>query len=59
MCETVGLKVIGLKRIRIGKVTLGNLPAGQWRYLSPNENFLTPKKNTPHHLLDNFHYLPQ
>ena len=39
MCELVGLKVVGLKRIRIGKVMLGNLPTGQWRYLRDNENF--------------------
>ena len=39
MCELVGLKVIGLKRIRIGKVLLGNLPVGQWRYLAANEQF--------------------
>lgn len=39
MCELVGLKVVGLKRIRIGKVTLGNLPDGQWRYLGKNEKF--------------------
>lgn len=39
MCEQVGLVVTGLKRIRIGRVTLGNLPLGQWRYLGPNERF--------------------
>ena len=39
MCEEVGLKVIGLKRIRIGKVMLGNLPVGQWRYLHDKESF--------------------
>lgn len=39
MCEQVGLKVVGLKRIRIGGVTLGNLPTGQWRYLAPHESF--------------------
>lgn len=39
MCEMVGLQVIGLKRIRIGKVKLGNLPEGQWRYLSDEEQF--------------------
>jgi len=39
MCELVGLKVVGLKRIRIGKVVLGNLPAGQWRYLGADESF--------------------
>ena len=39
MCEQVGLFVVGLKRIRIGKVVLGNLPVGQWRYLGANEQF--------------------
>ncbi|MEG0919824.1 MAG: pseudouridine synthase [Comamonas sp.] len=39
MCEQVGLHVVGLKRIRIGKVVLGNLPVGQWRYLGANEQF--------------------
>jgi len=39
MCELVGLKVTGLKRIRIGRVKLGNLPQGQWRYLGENEQF--------------------
>ena len=39
MCELVGLQVVGLKRIRIGKVKLGNLPEGQWRYLSDDEQF--------------------
>ncbi len=39
MCELVGLKVVGLKRIRIGNVVLGPLPVGQWRYLAPGERF--------------------
>lgn len=39
MCEQVGLKVVGLKRIRMGGVVLGSLPVGQWRYLAPNERF--------------------
>jgi len=39
MCEAVGLKVLGLKRVRIGKVKLGDLPTGQWRYLSADEQF--------------------
>ena len=39
MCELVGLKVTGLKRIRVGKVKLGKLPVGQWRYLGENEQF--------------------
>lgn len=39
MCELVNLKVIGLKRVRIGNVTLGNLPKGKWRILGPKEYF--------------------
>jgi len=39
MCELVGLKVSGLKRVRIGKVKLGELPVGQWRYLRSDERF--------------------
>lgn len=39
MCELVNLKVTGLKRVRIGKVKLGNLPEGQWRYLEDGEKF--------------------
>ncbi|WP_186229954.1 pseudouridine synthase [Burkholderia gladioli] len=39
MCELVGLEVIGLKRVRMGHVMLGALPQGEWRYLSPDENF--------------------
>lgn len=39
MCEAVGLKVLGLKRVRIGRVQLGDLPPGQWRYLRPDEQF--------------------
>lgn len=39
MCEQVGLHVVGLKRTRIGRVVLGNLPVGQWRYLAPHETF--------------------
>ncbi len=39
MCEAVGLKVLGLKRTRIGRINLGNLPPGQWRYLRQDEQF--------------------
>ncbi len=38
-CELVGLEVAGLKRIRIGRVLLGDLPVGQWRYLRLDERF--------------------
>ncbi|MGA8879410.1 MAG: pseudouridine synthase [Azonexus sp.] len=39
MCELVGLRVTGLKRVRIGKVRLGDLPLGQWRFLRADESF--------------------
>jgi 23S rRNA pseudouridine2604 synthase len=39
MCELVGLEVLGLKRVRIGSVALGQLPPGQWRYLRDDERF--------------------
>jgi len=39
MCEMVGLKVVGLKRVRIGDVLLGALPVGKWRYLGAEERF--------------------
>ena len=39
MCELVGLTVTGLKRVRIGRVALGALPPGQWRYLGEREAF--------------------
>lgn len=39
MCALVGLSVIGLKRIRIGRIVLGALPVGQWRYLAEDERF--------------------
>ena len=38
-CESVGLRITGMKRLRIGRVALSGLPAGQWRYLLPTERF--------------------
>ena len=40
MCEAVGMQVLGLKRVRIGKLMLGDLPAGAWRYLRMDEGFV-------------------
>jgi 23S rRNA pseudouridine2604 synthase len=39
MCEKVGLTVSALKRIRIGRIPMSNLPVGQWRYLLGYERF--------------------
>ncbi|AYQ27023.1 MULTISPECIES: rRNA pseudouridine synthase [unclassified Polaromonas] len=39
MCESVGLQVNGMKRLRIGRVAMSQLQPGQWRYLLPHERF--------------------
>lgn len=39
MCELVDLETVFLKRIRIGKVSLGRLPIGHWRLLRRDEVF--------------------
>lgn len=39
MCELVKLKVLALKRIRIGKIKLETLPYGKWRFLRSEESF--------------------
>jgi len=33
LCKSVDLTVVALKRIRIGRISMKNLPPGQWRYL--------------------------
>jgi 23S rRNA pseudouridine2604 synthase len=39
MCKMIGLKALSVKRIRIGRVPMAGLPAGQWRYLLGYERF--------------------
>lgn len=39
LCAGVGLTVTSLRRLRIGRVALAGLPAGQWRYLGEFERF--------------------
>jgi len=39
MCEAVGGTMLSVKRIRLGGVSMGKLPAGQWRYLRGDERF--------------------
>jgi 23S rRNA pseudouridine2604 synthase len=39
LCETVGLQVVSMKRLRIGRLPMAGLAAGQWRYLSGYERF--------------------
>lgn len=40
MCELVGLDVLGLKRVRIGPLSLGGLPEGRWRIMTDAEKKL-------------------
>lgn len=39
LCERAGLQILAMKRIRIGRVPMTQLPPGQWRYLQPHERF--------------------
>ncbi|RXU38912.1 hypothetical protein B0A94_10305 [Pseudomonas syringae] len=39
MCGEVGLDVVSLRRLRVGRVSLGKLAIGQWRYLPAGERF--------------------
>ena len=39
MCDLVGLRVHSLVRVRIGRVGLGDLSRGRWRYLDSGEVF--------------------
>ena len=35
MCAQVGLDVVAIRRLRIGRVALAKMPEGAWRYLRP------------------------
>ncbi|MEL4891799.1 S4 domain-containing protein [Xanthomonas protegens] len=39
MCAEVGLEAISLRRLRIGRIPLGKLAPGEWRYLPGGERF--------------------
>ena len=39
LCERAQLEIMDMRRIRLGRVALRDLPAGQWRYLAPGERF--------------------
>jgi 23S rRNA pseudouridine2604 synthase len=39
LCDEAGLRILAMKRIRIGRVPLAGLLPGQWRYLLPSERF--------------------
>lgn len=47
MCEAVGLRVTALTRTAVGTLTLGALPVGKWRELTPEEvAYLCPSLQT-------------
>ena len=39
LCAEVGLKATAIRRLRLGRVGLAKMPAGQWRYLPVTERF--------------------
>jgi len=39
MCRQVGLEVVAIRRLRVGRVALAKMPAGAWRYLPVGERF--------------------
>lgn len=39
LCRAAGLTVVATRRLRIGGVSLGAVPPGEWRYLRPVERF--------------------
>ncbi|WP_310625625.1 RNA pseudouridine synthase [Limnohabitans sp.] len=39
LCELSGLEILALRRIRLGRVSLGDLEEGAWRYLAEGERF--------------------
>lgn len=39
LCERAKLEIVDMRRIRLGRVALADLPVGQWRYLTPHEKF--------------------
>jgi 23S rRNA pseudouridine2604 synthase len=39
LCEKAGLELMALRRIRLGRVALSDMPVGQWRYVTPLEKF--------------------
>jgi 23S rRNA pseudouridine2604 synthase len=39
ICDLAGLRIVAMRRLRIGRVPLAGLQPGQWRYLAPHERF--------------------
>ncbi len=39
LCELAGLEILALRRLRLGRVNLGDLEPGTWRYMASDERF--------------------
>lgn len=39
MCAQVGLQVVAMRRLRIGRIGLNKMPVGEWRYMPASERF--------------------
>ncbi len=39
MCQGVGLEILAMKRVRIGRISMSKLAVGEWRYLLGYERF--------------------
>jgi len=37
MCDMAGLRILQMKRIRVGRLPLAGLEAGEWRFMAPGE----------------------
>jgi 23S rRNA pseudouridine2604 synthase len=44
LCKEVGLRVVAMKRIRIGRISMSSLPAGEWRYLQDTKVLITARQ---------------
>jgi len=39
LCASLKLEIVSMRRIRVGGVSMGKLPLGQWRYVAATERF--------------------
>lgn len=39
VCAEVGLQVVAMKRIRLGRIPLAKMPEGEWRYMPVEDRF--------------------
>jgi len=39
LCQLAGLEILGLRRLRLGRVNLGELAPATWRYMASEERF--------------------